>query len=207
MDTLPFDNSGLTPSTISNYQDIYTAVNEQFPLCATGHINFYLEDFESFKNCIEINVRASYVIKHERSDSYLLFTETRHKPVDEKETDSEDYYLYHTLALAYLRKYFGHVVIRRETLRDKLIELIHPIELDFAEDKPFSNTFYTIVSDVHKAQSSIDRNFRNAVMDVRDDDFLIEIVNHTLIIGSHHPMSPDKAVHLAAFVNRLADLC
>ncbi|PJJ79090.1 hypothetical protein [Mucilaginibacter auburnensis] len=207
MDSLPFDDSGLTPATITNYQDIYIAVKGQFPLNATGHINFHLEDFESFKNCIEINVRASYVIKHERSDSYLLFTETRHKPVDDKEADSADYYLHHTWALAYLRKDFGHVVIRRETLRDKIIELIHPIELDFAEDKPFSNTFYTIVSDVQKAQSGIDRNFRNAVMDVRDDDFLIEIVNHTLIIGSHHPMLPEKAKHMAAFVHRLADLC
>ena len=207
MDTLPFDDSNLPTATINNYRNIYTAVKDQFPLQITGNINFHLEDFESFRNCIEINLRASYVIKHERSDSYLLFTETRHKPVEQKDTDSADYYLHHTWALAYLRKDFGHVVIRRETLRDKIIELIHPIELDFAEDKPFSNTFYTIVSDVQKARSSIDRNFRNAVMDIRDNDFVIEIVNHTLIIGSHHPVSPEKAVHIAEFVNRLADLC
>jgi hypothetical protein len=67
--------------------------------------------------------------------------------------------------------------------------------------------FYVIVSDLQKAKDGIDRNFRNAVMDTRGNDFIIEIVNHTLIIGSHHPILPEKAIHIAAFVNRLADLC
>ncbi len=67
--------------------------------------------------------------------------------------------------------------------------------------------FYVIVSDVQKATAGIDRNFRNSVMDIRDDDFVIEIVDHTLIIGSHHPVSSLKATHIAEFVNRLADLC
>lgn len=207
MENLPFNSIGLNSATIGNFNDIYSTIKIGFDLQPTGQINFHLEDFEAFRNCIEINLRASYVMKHERSDSYLLFLETRHKPLAEKDEVSEDFYLYHTWALAYLKKDFGRVVIRPETLRDKIIELIHPIELDFSEDRAFSNMFYVIVSDVQKAQSGMDRNFRNAVMDIRDNDFIIEIVNHTLIIGSHHPISPNKATHIAEFVNRLAELC
>jgi len=206
MDNLPFDISGLNSATIDNFKDIYSTLKSRFDLQFTGHINFHLEDFEAFRNCIEINLRASYVMKHERSDSYLLFIETRHKALPENDA-AEDFYLYHTWALAYLKKDFGRVVIRPETLRDKIIELIHPIELDFSEDKTFSSMFYVIVSDVQKATAGIDRNFRNSVMDIRDDDFVIEIVDHTLIIGSHHPVSSLKATHIAEFVNRLADLC
>lgn len=207
MDNLPFNSTGLNSATIDNFSRICSIIKSGFELRPTGHINFYLEDFEAFKNCIEINLRASYVMEHARSDSYLLFLETRHKPVANKDDTATDFYLYHTWALAYLKKDFGRVVIRPETLRDKIIELIHPIELDFNEDKAFSNMFYVIVSDVEKAKAGMDRNFRNAVMDIRDNDFIIEIVNHTLIIGSHHPMSADKATHVAEFVNRLADLC
>ena len=207
MDNLPFDVNGLNSATIDNFKDIYSTVKSRFNLHCTGHINFHLEDFEAFRNCIEINLRASCVMKHERSDSYLLFLETRHKALPEKETVTDDFYLYHTWALAYLKKDFGRIVIRHETLRDKIIELIHPIELDFDEDRAFSNMFYVIVNDVQKARAGMDRNFRNAVMDIRDDDFMIEIVNHTLIIGSHHPVSPEKAAHIADFVNRLAELC
>jgi len=84
---------------------------------------------------------------------------------------------------------------------------VHPVELDFAEDKPFSNTFYVLVNDHQKAVNAIDRNFRNAVMDVRVDDFAIEVFGHTLIIGDRRPVSPEKAVHLAEFVTRLSSMC
>lgn len=206
MDILPFDDNGLNQATVNNFKDVYQTIKDNFPLHFTGHINFHLEDFEAFKNCLEINLRASYVIKHERSDSYLLFVETKHPDSTDKKHVTE-HYLHHTWALAYLKKDFGRIVIRPETLRDKLIELIHPLELDFDDDKAFSDTFYVIVSDVQKAKACMDRKFRNAVMDIRDNDFVIEIVNHTLIIGSHHPMQPEKAMQIAEFVNQLADFC
>jgi hypothetical protein len=135
MDKLPFDTKGLTNGTIDNFTDLYATIKNGFNLHATGHINFCLEEFEAFRNCIEVNLRASYVLKNERSDSYLLFLETRHNPVSEKDETAKDFYLYHTWALAYLKKDFGRVVIRPETLRDKIIELIHPIELDFSEER------------------------------------------------------------------------
>jgi hypothetical protein len=98
-------------------------------------------------------------------------------------------------------------MIRPETLTDKIIELIHPIELDFAEDKAFSDTFYVLISDHQKAIAGIDRNFRNAVMDIRENDFVIEIVNHTLLIGNRKPIAPERAVYLAEFVMRVCSLC
>jgi len=99
------------------------------------------------------------------------------------------------------------VLIRRETLTDKIIELIHPVELDFAEDKAFSDTFYVLVNDRDKAASAIDRNFRNVVMDIRHEELLIEIVEHSLIIGNDEPVSPERAIYLAEFVVRIASMC
>ncbi len=99
------------------------------------------------------------------------------------------------------------MLIRRETLADKIIELVHPVELDFEDDKPFSDTFYVLVNDHQKAINAIDRNFRNAVMDTRKDNFIIEVVEHNLIIGNTDPVSPEKAIYLAEFVSRVASSC
>ena len=118
-----------------------------------------------------------------------------------------EFYEYQTYALAYLKRNLGRVLIRPETLVDKLIELIHPHEIDFKEDKAFSDIFYVVANDHEKAVAGIDRNLRNAIMDVREDDFIIEIVEHTLIIGSKKPITPDNAVHLAEFVSRVAEMC
>ena len=155
---------------------------------------------------MDINLRDSYVIKHLNKDSYVLFIGTHSRSVGTRGGITE-FHENHIWALAYLKHDFGRVLIRRETLADKIIELIHPVELDFKEDKPFSDTFYVLVNDHQKAVSAIDRNFRNAVMDIREDDFVIEIVEHTLIIGSHKPISPERALHLAEFVARIASIC
>ncbi len=53
----------------------------------------------------------------------------------------------------------------------------------------------------------MNRDFRNAVMDIRDNDFMIEIIDHTLIIGNYDPIVPEKSVHIAEFVERLAGAC
>jgi hypothetical protein len=202
----PFDTVGLCSDDIDRFDTVYKALRAKFNIQFTGHINFHLEDFEVFKQYQDVTVRDSYVIKHMGSDCYILFVEA-HNHVMPIKSKMHDQCEYNVFALAYLKKDFGRIMIRPETLRDKLLELIHPIELDFDEDKAFSDTFYVLVADHQKAVSAIDRNFRNAVMDLRHEDFVIEIVNHALIISNYKPVSPEKSIYLAEFVTRLCSMC
>ena len=207
MDKFPFNTNGLCAEDITRLNDTYKGLKEEFNIEPTGHIDFHLEQFEIFKNFAEVHVRDCYVIKQDsNNDTYILFVESHSKTVDTN-GGIANYCEYQTWALAYLKQDFGRVKIRRETLADKIIELIHPIELDFADDIPFSDTFYVLVNDRKKATAAINRNFRNAVMDIREDDFEIEIVDHTLIIGSRKSVSYQKAIYLADFVVRLAAIC
>lgn len=205
MENYPFDTTGLTTETIERFYNAYQALKEKFHIHPTGHIDFNLQQFEVFKNCLNVSLRGSYVIKQDCGDSYLLFVEVHYKMADNKH--ASEYSEYQIWALAYVKNDFGRVLIRRETLTDKLLELIHPLELDFKEDRPFSSTFYVVVDDHHKAQKGMDRHFRNAVMDIRDNDFMIEVVEHTLIIGNYDPIIAEKSIHLGEFVERIAALC
>jgi hypothetical protein len=205
----PFDTVGLTSDQIDIFQETYEALKARFRVELTGDINFNLPDFEVFRDCADVNLRGSYVIKGARTDCYMLFVEI-HKIKKNSSTYKpglHDYYEYQTWALAYLKKDFGRVMIRPETLVDKLIELVHPVELDFDDDKAFSDTFYVLVNDRWKADIGMDRNFRNVVMDIRHDDVIIEIIDHTLIIGHNTPVSPEASVQLADFVVRLCSNC
>jgi hypothetical protein len=203
-----FDTVGLTSDQIDIFQETYDALKARFRMEATGEINFHLPDFEVFRGNTEINLKGSFVIKNSRTDCYILFVEIYDvKRRGTKYPHTAGYYEYHTWALAYLKKDFGRVLIRPETLADKLIELVHPVELDFEDDKAFSDTFYVLVNDRWKADIAMDRNFRNVVMDMRHEDVLIEIIDHTLIIGHNRPVSPDASVQLAEFVVRLCSNC
>jgi len=202
----PFDTVGLNSETIDSLDEIYKLIRSKFNTEITGDINFRLDDFEVFRSYQGIAVRGSYAIKQPGNNFYMLFVETHSllAPIKGRISDCNEY---QTWALAYLKKDFGRVMIRPETLTDKIIELIHPIELDFNEDKAFSDTFYVLVNDHLKAISAIDRNFRNVVMDMRHRDFVIEIINHTLIIGDRKPISPENAIYLGEFATRIASNC
>src|ERR1700744_1697086 len=202
MDYVPFDTAGLSLEGVDKFYKTYKSLRSRFQLQVTGNIDFNLEQFEVFKQYTGIKTRGSFVIKQCDNDCYIFFIEAHVKHVGLNGHVSE-HNEYQTWALAYLKHDFGRVLIRRETLADKIKELIHPVELDFAEDKAFSDTFYVLINDHKKAVAGMDRNFRNAVMDIRDDDFVIEIIEHTLIIGNKKPISAGRAVHLAEFVARL----
>ena len=207
MNNLPFNITGLCAEEIERLHETYKALKEKFSIQFTGHIDFHLEQFEVFKSYPNVIIRDCYVIKRDNNnDAYILFIETYSQTVGENGAIT-NHCEYQTWALAYLKNDFGRVMIRRETLTDKIKELIHPIELDFEEDKAFSDTFYVLINDHKKAVNAINRNFRNVVMDIREDDFAIEIVEHTLIIGNKKPITYEKAIYLADFVVRLASLC
>ena len=206
MENYPFDTTGLTSDTIDLFNDTYMALKAKFDVQVTGNIDFQLEQFEVFNQYEDVNIRGSYALKHENgNDCYVILVEAHSSTMGKYERFH--HYHYQTWALAYVKNDFDRVLIRRETLTDKIIELVHPVELDFEEDKAFSDTFYVLVNDRDKAVRSIDRNFRNAVMDIREDCFVVEIIGHTLIAGSQNPVMPGMAVHLAEFAERVCKSC
>jgi hypothetical protein len=206
MENYPFDTVGLGCDAIDLYNDTYHALKAKFNIQPTGDIDFHLTQFEVFRGFEDVQVRGSFVIKQaDHNDCYVLFVQTNASRMGRYERHAINEF--QTWALAYLKNDFDRVLIRQETLADKLIELVHPVELDFDDDKAFSDTFYVLVNDRNKAIRGIDRYFRNTVMDVRHDGFVIEIAGHTLIAGHADTMMPGTAVHLADFAERLCKLC
>jgi hypothetical protein len=207
MDNFPFNTVGLCSEDIDCFNDTFKALKAKFNIEIPGHIDFNLNQFDVFENYLGVDLLGSFVINHLNCDSYIFFIQTHYKVTPPKGMGSYVDNSCQIWALAYLKKDFGRVLIRRETLADKIIELVHPVELDFEDDKPFSDTFYVLVNDHQKAINAIDRNFRNAVMDTRKDNFIIEVVEHNLIIGNTDPVSTEKAIYLAEFVSRVASSC
>ncbi|MGZ3752985.1 MAG: hypothetical protein ACXVB0_17265 [Mucilaginibacter sp.] len=205
----PFDTVGLNSETIDTLDETYRLLKSKFRIELTGNIDFHLQGFEVFKECANVNFRGSFVIKGGRGDCYVLFLEvhTIKKSSSKYDPGLYDYCECQTWCLAYLKKDFGHVIIRPETFADKIVELVRPVELDFEDDKAFSDTFYVLVDDRWKAESAIDRNFRNVVMDMRHENIIIEIINHTLIIGYGKPVTPETSAQLAEFIVRLCSTC
>jgi hypothetical protein len=204
MNKLSFDTTGLAAVDIHAFDATCDALKNNFRVDVPGYIDFQLEQFEIFNHYKDLNIRDAYAIKHTGADnSYMLFLEMSPNITSTK-AESKHHCIYQPWALTYLKHDFGRVFIRTETLIDKIREIVFPIELDFKEDKPFSDRFYVLTDDRDKAASGMTQAFRDTMMLIKETDFVLEIFEHTLIIGNHKPIAPEHACYLAEFVARLA---
>ena len=202
MNTFLFDTTGLNGVHIDAFDATCREIKNKFRVEIPGEIDFQLEQFEAFRHYHNINIRDVFALKKLCGDSYMLFLEMDVKHGNHKVPVTHHYY--QPWALTYLKQDFGRVLIRHETLVDKVLEVIHPIELDFREDRTFSRRFYVLTDDRHKAENAMTQEFRDAVMAIEDNDIVIEIIEHTLIIGNRKPIAPEHACYLAEFVSKVS---
>lgn len=205
MDTFLFNTTGLTSTETDDFDATCQVLKEEFRIERPGYIDFQLEQFEALNHHKAVNIRDTFAIKNTCGDSYLLFVDMDTYHTHPKEKKSH-YTEYQPWALAYLKRDFGRVFIRTETIIDKIREIIFPIELDFKEDKPFSDRYYVLTDDRHKTEQAMTQEFRDAMMGIQETDFVVEIFEHTLIIGNRKPITPENTLYLADFVARLAEL-
>jgi hypothetical protein len=201
-----FDTTSLTSTEVEAFEATTKALKERFRIEVPGFIDFQLEQFEVLNHHKAVNVRDTFAIKNPCGNSYLLFVDMDTEHATDTKAHKTYYTEYQPWALAYLKRDFGRVVIRTETIIDKIREIIFPIELDFKEDKPYSNRYYVLTDDKYKAEQAITQQFRDAMMAIKETDFVVEIYEHTLIIGNRKPITPQHSLYLADFVARLAEL-
>lgn len=84
----------------------------------------------------------------------------------------------------YLPVSYGRVLIRKETIVDKIDELFHPVDIDFEDDKAFSKQFFVLATDKPKAVNLLSKNIRKAAINAGDDDLFIEVANKIVLIGN-----------------------
>lgn len=64
-----------------------------------------------------------------------------------------------------LRKSFGQTLIRKETVLDKIEELLNPMELDFPDHKAFSQKYYVLTDDEDLLKSSLDEKLKDYLVE------------------------------------------
>ncbi|MFL5727915.1 MAG: hypothetical protein ACJ75J_00390, partial [Cytophagaceae bacterium] len=98
---------------------------------------------------------------------------------------------YEMLALVNQSKDLGKIFISPESIIDKISEFFNPVEIDFPEDKVFSDKYYVLSSDPEKVRKSLDANLRLAIAGF--DDLYIETSGSKIILRVQDEISADNA--------------
>jgi hypothetical protein len=203
MDKLPFDTTDIDAGDVQALEDSYNILRSKFKVGLTEDHTFDIKKFDVFSNYKEISIGGSLLINHPESGCYLTFIKV-HTNIPNGRGPALNYFKYQVWASATLRSDFGRMIIRRETVVDKVLNFVHPTEMHFKDDPTFSKKFYVVAQDKQKATGAMTKAFRNALMEIKTDDFVIEIVNSTLVIGNIKPIEPKQIVYFAGIASKLS---
>jgi hypothetical protein len=209
MHNFPFDTVDLDANEVQTLEDTYTALKAKFSITLTSDGDASLNKFELFNNN-GAKIGSTLYINHSDTACYLNFVKSRfsysYGGRGGKGGQSFVYDKYQVWAFVALSIDFGRVLIRKETFTDRVLEIVHPIELKFRDDKVFSQYFYVVANDVEKAKAAMTPDFRNLLANQMYKDFVIEIIGNTLVIRNNQPINPEVTVHMAELASKIASL-
>ena len=203
MDKLPFDTTNIDADDAQALEATYEALKAKFKIAITEDDIIDIKKFDVFGNYNDISVGGTLLINHPESGCYLTFVKVKTQ-VPNGRGPAMNYYKYQVWASAILRNDFGRMVIRRETVADKILNLVHPTEIQFKDDPSFNKRFNAVANDKVKASRAMTKAFRNILMEIKENDLVIEIVNSTLVIGNMQPVDPRQTIYLAEVASKLS---
>ncbi len=204
MEKLPIDTKSVDPQRLKELEEIYRAITTNYDMEPANENAIELKDFDVFSNLKEAKIGGTLVINNTNRACHLTFVKVLSMVSFYRGTVG--YYNYQIWASIKMKKNFGRLLIRRQTLVDEILNIVHPVEIHFHDDSPFNKNFYVVANDEEKAISGMTTGFRGALMDIQMKDFIIETFGDTLILGNNNPITPDYAIYLTGFISKMATI-
>lgn len=96
----------------------------------------------------------------------------------------------------------GHVYIREENLKDKLMELLQPVEVDFPNLRAFSNKYYVLCNDEQKLRAAVTPRLLRLL--TKYDGLEVEIMGKSFICRFRKELTVEAAEEMAEMLMSFA---
>lgn len=205
---LPFDTVAIDADEVKALEDTYKILKEKFSIALVDGDNRHLNKFELFNNDTGAKLGGTLFIDYPDCNSYLNFVKSTftysYGGRGGQGGQIAKYDKYQVWAFVNLNTDAGRVIIRAKTFADKVLRFFNTTELNFRDDRVFSDSFYVTANEPGKALKAITPDFRAALKEMMYKHFVIEIINDVLVIRDNQPVAPTDVVHLAELANKLA---
>ena len=178
--------------------DAIEIIQGEFPTLTPANIEIGFNHFAYMVGFSSIHVLQTFRVEGRQQNTFLSFVQMKYMRYARgksaiqfsTERDLQSY------VIVKLSSAFGHFIIKKESLANKIMELFQPLELDFAEDAEFSRKFYVLSKDKQKTISFITPKFMELLKPLNDSNAFFELINDTLIIGNGMPAGHHSIIEL-----------
>ena len=158
-----------------------------------------LSRFETFENYSLALLTEAVEINKNGNSSYLLLlnlqTTVKGVRIPQNGTTISDYEL---IGLAVLKKKYGMVLIKPETIEDKINDLFSHVDIDFDFDKEFSKKYCVIANNESLFRNNISTQFIKTIRDVNGLE--IEMNDNILIVRLRKQYTAENGEIITKFI-------
>ena len=161
--------------------EIVSNLSNDYNLSFDNRPTFNFKKFETFQHYSDIKTLSSINFNNQFK---ILIINIEHHFIGGRHGDSihnEN----QILGIKMLEKDYGRILIREENVFDKILEILIKTEIDFKDDKEFSDRFYVLADDEYNAKQFLNSEVRKNFNSIpKKENFTIEIFNNELIISN-----------------------
>ena len=170
-------------------EEIYNNFKNEFQISVKENFNINEKNFEIFSHYSEIKIISCFDITIEKQNFQIAFINLDYRFVGGKHGDSivNENQIW---GFKKLQQDYGKILIREENYFDKIFELFNKTEIDFKDDKEFSDRFFVVADHENNAKNFLNNETKKALTEIpTDENFILEISNNELIIGNKKPIN------------------
>lgn len=204
MKNLPFDTFGLSEKTIKNLIGIMVEIQEEYKCTPVNNFQFPIQNFRYPKEFKNVKPAVAY---QTHPNTFVTISEVQIRETGPRNRKREVVSLEQQVwGFGRLAKDYGTIIMRPETLIDKISELVKPVEIDFDEDKKFSDSIYLLGEDEEKTRKLVNQKFRDIVRGLSPLEFVLECSGKDVMICSTKRADSKSAVAIAEFLKKMITL-
>lgn len=153
-----------------------------------------------YENCNDIK---TFKLGNNKAECYLFILQKTilHKMPKGAPYSTTDKYYY---GLIKTKKHYPRILIRPETIEDKIAEFLNRREIDFSENRKFSSAFYVISDDEIKTKNIFTNLFLNSMLEFKTAHMEF-YGNSCFFTHSLKPVSPLEAEKFCKMVVSILD--
>lgn len=167
-------------------EEIISEITDDNQISFDKESTFDFKKFEILQHYSDIKILSSINFN---SRFQILIINIEHHFIGGRHGDSH-YIENQILGIKKLERDYGKILIREENIFDKILETLTKTEIDFIDDKEFSNRFFVLADNENNAKRFLDSETRKAIKTIsKSENFEIEISNNKLIIRNKKPIN------------------
>jgi len=168
------------------------------------NIENIISRFDSLNNYSLVVLSDVVEVKKNQNGSYLLLLSLTYGYKGIKTPQNESRFSeYELFGIAILRRDYGRVLIRPETISDKINDLFLNLDIDFDFDKEFSKKYFVVTNDESKVRNCISKSFLETVRGYSGLE--IELDSNILLVRLRKSFTPENGEIITNFITAIND--